>query len=332
MGTLVSVVLPVRDGGALLEQTLSAVSAQQLQQPSSVELIVCDSGSRDGSVALARRHGAEVIEIAPEQFSHGGTRNLLMEGSQGDHVAFVTQDATPSDSRWLQRLLNGFSLADDVGLAYGPYRPRPDASPMVARELTQWFRSISPTGSPRIDRLDASQRDLPARELLGAPGFFTDANGCIARAAWEQVPFRDVAYAEDQALAIDMLRAGFAKVYVPDAAVIHSHEYSGWEWLRRSFDEARALREIYGWIEPLHPRTTTLNIWGRTGADWRWSRGESGRRPPATLLARSLAHHALRIAGSVLGARAERLPDAVAKRLSLEQRGGGVHHELPGGL
>ena len=43
-----------------------------------------------------------------------------------------------------------------------------------------------------------------------------------------------------------MLRAGYAKVYVPDAAVIHSHEYSPGEWLRRSFDEARAVAEVYG--------------------------------------------------------------------------------------
>ena len=54
--------------------------------------------------------------------------------------------------------------------------------------------------------------------------FFTDANGCVARDAWERVPFRGVAYAEDQLLARDMLAAGYVKVYRPDAAVIHSHD------------------------------------------------------------------------------------------------------------
>jgi rhamnosyltransferase len=312
-----TVAIPVRDGGAVFEQTLAAVRAQRVER--ALELLVCDSGSRDGSVAVARRFGAEVIEIAPERFSHGGTRNLLMESASGDHVAFLTQDAAPGDELWLARLLEGFALADDVGLVFGPYRPHADASPMVARELTEWFHGFSPDGRPRVDRLEPAERDLPARALLGPRGFFTDANGCVARAAWESVPFRPVPYAEDHVLAHDMLRAGYAKVYVPDAAVIHSHEYSGWGWLRRSFDEARALREVYGFVEPLAVTRTPLKVWGLVGADWRFARG-GAQPPPAALLARSTTYHAARVTGAVLGSRADRLAPAVARRLSLEGR------------
>ena len=319
MSGTVTVAIPVRDGAAVLGRTLAAVRGQRLE--ASVELLVCDSGSRDGSVAIARRHGAEVIEIAPERFSHGGTRNLLMERSCGSHVAFLTQDAEPADERWLERLLAGFDLADDVGLVFGPYRHRADASPMVARELDQWFASFAPDRAPRIDRLGPAERDLPARALLGPRGYFTDANGCVARSAWETVPFRPVGYAEDHVLAHDMLRAGYAKVYLPDAAVIHSHEYSAWNWLRRSFDEARALREVYGLVEPLEARRTALQVWGLVGADWRYvgAASTTARRPPS-LLARSAAHHALRVTGSLLGSRADRLPGALARRLSLERR------------
>ena len=49
-----------------------------------------------------------MIEIPRAQFSHGGTRNLLMERSAGDHVAFLTQDAVPADEEWLDRLLDAF--------------------------------------------------------------------------------------------------------------------------------------------------------------------------------------------------------------------------------
>ena len=320
MSGLVTVVIPILNGADVLEHTLDAVRAQHLEQDVSVELLVCDSGSRDGSVSIARSYGAEVIEIPSERFSHGGTRNLLMERSEGAHVAFLTQDAAPADDRWLARLLDGFSLADDIALVFGPYRPRPDASPMVARELTEWFRLFAPDGLPRIDRLEPSKRDEPASALLGRPGFFTDANGCVARAAWKTVPFTPVAYAEDHVLAHDMLRSGYAKAYVPDAAVIHSHDYSGGEWLRRSFDESRSLYHVYGYVEPLDPRQTALNIWGRVGADWRWVRAR-GERHRVTLLARSTYHHTLRTAGAVLGSRASRLPESLVRALSLERRG-----------
>ena len=93
---------------------------------------------------------------------------------------------------------------------FGPYRPRPDASLMVRRELDEWFGSLP-------DRRRAGPRSDGAPDVRRS--FFTDANGCLARAAWERVPFRAVAYAEDQLLARDMLAAGYAKVYRPDAAV-----------------------------------------------------------------------------------------------------------------
>lgn len=317
-----TVAVPVRDGGALLDELLVAVHDQR--DVADIEILVCDSGSTDGSPDLARAHGATVIEIASHEFGHGRTRNLLMQRSRGAHVAFLTQDALPADDRWLARLLDGFQMGADVGLTFGPYRPRDDASPMVARELTAWFHALSPSDEPRLDRLAPDERGTPARELLGPRGFFSDVNGCVARRAWEQVPFPEVAYAEDHALAHGMLRAGFAKVFVPGAAVIHSHDYSSWGWLRRSFDEARALYELYGWREPLDPRTAALNLWGRVGADWRWhaahTTGADGPSAGLALLTGSTLHHLARIAGTVLGGRAEHLPSALRRHLSREPR------------
>jgi glycosyltransferase involved in cell wall biosynthesis len=316
--TAVTVAIPTRNAGEIFEQTIAAVSRQRVES-ASVELLVCDSGSSDGTVEIARSHGASVIEIAPEQFSHGGTRNLLMERATGDYVAFLTQDSTPANELWLMRLLGGFSVATDVGLVFGPYRPRPEASLMVRRELTEWFASLAPDGPPRVDRLTSAEGDVSVRALLGPRGYFTDANGCVHRAAWERVRFRQVAYAEDHVLAHDMLRAGFAKVFVPDAAVIHSHDYSALDWLRRSFDEARALDEIYGFAEQRLLRRALLNAWGLVGADLRFAR-EHGIGPAWAVAAKSLPHHLARVTGTLLGGHAERLPDPLLKRLSLEQR------------
>jgi rhamnosyltransferase len=58
----------------VLDQTLAGVRAQRLDQSASIELIVCDSSSHDGSVSIARSYGADIIEIPVEQFSHGETR------------------------------------------------------------------------------------------------------------------------------------------------------------------------------------------------------------------------------------------------------------------
>ena len=168
-----TVAIPIRDGGELLRRTLEALAGQTVKH----ELLVCDSGSTDGSVAAVRAHGARVVEIAPSQFIHGRARNLLMTQAQGARVALLTQDSEPADEHWLERLLGGFDLAPDVGIVYGPYIPRPEASPAVRLELERWFRSLASDGYPRVDRLSEEERSprpiergLPGGELIGARG------------------------------------------------------------------------------------------------------------------------------------------------------------------
>ena len=299
MAEPVTVAIPVRNGGSLLREVLVAVRAQRLDRP--VELLVADSGSTDGSRDLAGRLGAELIDIPPGEFSHGATRNLLAERSCGSHVAFLTQDAVPADERWLARLLQGFRDGEDVGLVFGPYRARADASLMVRRELDEWFGSLPTAAERGLGHAPDVRRS-----------FFTDANGCLARAAWERVPFRPVAYAEDQLLARDMLAAGYAKVYRPDAAVIHSHQHSPLEQFRRSFDEWRGLREVRAIAVPPTPGAAVLGVQRAVRDDVALARAEGQRGAALLLTAGGLAAPSLTACGRRRAGLARRAPAAGA--------------------
>lgn len=300
---IVTVAIPVLNGGEALRATLAAVRGQSVE----AELVICDSGSTDGSPELASEEfGARVVRL--ESFTHGGARNLLMRESRGERVALLTQDAEPATNHWLERILE--AVTGDVAIAYGPYLPRPDADPATRAELEAWFGSLL----PGVERLAESERDsLPASALLGRRGFFTDANACVSRAAWTRVPFREqIPYAEDRALAVDMLRAGYGKAYVPQAAVLHSHNYGDVEYFRRCFDEWRGLREVYGWIESARPRHVLRQLRGELGVAYR-----SGGAPTLPAAAR---HHLVRLAGALLGSRADHLPPALRRACSLERR------------
>ena len=173
----------------------------------------------------------------------------------------------PADRGWLARLLAAFELADDVGAGLRALPAPPGASPMVRRELAMVGPS-RPLG-----------RDEPPASTT-AP-FFTDANGCVARRAWEEVPFREVAYAEDRMLARDMLSAGWAKAYHPAAAVVHSHDYPLRKLLRRSFDEGRGMLEVNGFRG--HPLTTwPLVVQRAVRDDAAMGRAEGAGRPRAS--------------------------------------------------
>ena len=301
MAGSVSVVIPVKDGDERLEEVLAAVRAQ-----GGVELIVIDSGSRDGSRSIARAAGAELIEIRPEEFGHGRTRNLGAERARGDLICFLTQDAVPEDG-WLEAYREAFALDERVGAAFGPHLPFPGStSPMIARELTEFFAGFAPDGRPVVHR-------------GGGLPFLSNVNACYARECWSEVRFPDVQYAEDQAFGRAMLEAGWAKVFHPRAAVRHAHDYGPVEFAKRYFDEYRGLRDATGHVERLRPADALRE----TVRDQRWLRDQGA---PATTrarwLPRSLLHHAGRRVGSAAGSRADRLPGGIQRLLSLEGRGG----------
>jgi glycosyltransferase involved in cell wall biosynthesis len=300
----VSVVIPVKDGERYLQELLEALAREGVE-----ETLVIDSGSRDRSVAIARAASVEVLEIAPEEFGHGRTRNLGAEQTSGELICFLTQDATPCPG-WLAAYREAFTLDDRVGAAYGPHLPRADTSPMIARELGEFFAGFSPDGRPVVQR-------------AGDPTFLSNVNACYARACWEEIRFREVDYSEDQAFGTDMLAAGWAKVYSPGAAVLHAHDYGPLEFMRRYFDEYRGLRESTGHVEPFSASDTARYVVRELAADRRWMT-ERGLSPTERLRwsARALTHHSSRRVFAAAGSRAERLPAPVRRQLSLERRDG----------
>lgn len=309
---IVSVVIPVKNGEEYLNEVFGALQRQEID--AEVEILIPDSGSVDRSVAIARAHDIRVMSIEPETFGHGRTRNLAFEKTRGEYVAFLTQDATPATDTWLAALVDGFSLADRVGAVYGPHLPRDHASPMIANELETFFASMSPGGQPIVQSADAADE-------ITRNSFLSNVNSCIRRACWEEIRFRDVPYAEDQAFGRDMLDHNWQKVFVPQAGVLHSHTYSSLEFARRYFDEYRGLRQVSGHVEPFSLKALAGSTRQQVAADrgYMRERGVAGASL-AAWSARSGLHHASRSVFSALGSRSASLPAPMRRFLSLEGR------------
>ncbi len=311
----VAVVVPVKDGARHLDELLAAVAREGAD-----ELLVIDSGSRDGSTEVARRAGADVLEIDPATFGHGRTRNLGAEATSADIVAFLTQDATPVEG-WRAALLEAFAADPDVGAVYGPHHPRPDTSPMIARELVEFFATFAPHGSdPRVFG-------------PGDPTFLSNVNAAYRRECWAELRFDDVPYSEDQAFGRALAaHRRWRKAYAPRAGVLHAHDYPPAEFMRRYFDEYRGLRETIGHVERFGVRTTVRDVRGLVAGDRRWMRERGfSRRAHARWATRSLLHHTGRKTFSALGSRGADLPAPVQRALSLEGRAD-ARAEQPTGL
>jgi glycosyltransferase involved in cell wall biosynthesis len=309
----VSAVVPVKDGARYLDEVLRALAREGVD-----EVIVVDSGSRDGSVAIARAAGATVHEIPSGEFGHGRTRNLAADLASGDVIAFLTQDATPVPG-WLAALREGFAISETVGVVFGPHLPRDDTSPMIARELTDFFATFaSPDAAPRVFG-------------EGEPTFLSNVNAAYRRDCLQALRFDDVDYSEDQAfgrtLAADRR---WRKVYHPRAAVLHAHDYGALEFMRRYFDEYRGLRDTIGHVEGFGVRSTLREVRSLVAADRRFMAERNlSPRERARWTARAAVHHAGRKVFSAAGSRAAALPVAAQRALSLERRETPASSPLP---
>jgi rhamnosyltransferase len=296
---MISVVIPVRDGGDDLESCLAGIVRQSLDEE--VEIVVVDSGSTDGSRAVAAGAGARVEAIPSTAFTHGRARNLGARLARGEILVFTSQDATPADERWLERLVAPLRRDERVAGVYGRQLPRPDAAPPE-----RYFLDFLYGPEPRRQRA-ATPAEISLRTTL-----FSNANSALRRTLWERFPFADdVIMSEDQEWSRRVLLAGYEVVYEPRAAVWHSHRYTLRSAFRRFFDSGVSSGRAYlagGASTPELRRAAREYALG----ELRWlCRSRQARWIPYAAV-----YELAKFAALQLGARHAALPLALNRRLS----------------
>ena len=296
---MISVVIPVKDGGTDLVRCLDAIGRQRIDEP--VEVVVIDSGSRDGSGERARSLGARVHTIAPEEFHHGRTRNLGARIASGETLVFTSQDAYAADELWLARLTAPLGRDDTIAGVYGRQLPHANATPPE-----QYFLDFLYGPDPRVQRLRNGD------ELTFHATLFSNVNSAMPRALWDAYPFaEDIVMSEDQEWSRRVLLAGLGLVYEPKAAVYHSHVYSVAGSMRRFFDSGVSAEHSY--VDGSASRAALRRAGARYATGelrWLWTTGRRRWIPYAAV------YEAAKFAGLQLGRRHRLLPIALKKRMS----------------
>jgi len=218
----ISIVVPTFNGAATLPALLESVSRQRVDRP--FEVVAVDSGSTDGSVQLLQKAGVRLLSIPAGTFNHGLTRNLAIEGSAGELIVLIVQDAVPASDTWLAALTRPFAEDPCLAGTFARQLARPDAGPLTREYLARWTAS---SNRPRTSAL-AGPAELDAMSPTARLDRCTFDNvcSCIRRAIWQQHPFRETPIGEDIEWAREVLLSGYRLAYVPEAAVVHSHERS----------------------------------------------------------------------------------------------------------
>lgn len=121
----VSVIIPTWNGEQWLEKLLTMLEQQTLVPD---EIIVVDSGSQDGTCDLVCRHNVRLVEIAQQDFDHGGTRTMAAGLAAGEILVYMTQDAVPASRDALELLVQPFKEDEKIAATYGRQLPNRGAT------------------------------------------------------------------------------------------------------------------------------------------------------------------------------------------------------------
>lgn len=260
----VSIIIPTKNGGKLLEKTLKAVFSQKTKY--SYEVICVDSGSKDETLDIIKEFDCKLYTIPPEEFGHGKTRNYGASKGTGEYIIFITQDAVPATDTWLENFIDAMKLDDDIVGGFGIHYPYEDCNLFDKRDLTIHFQGFGSDNTIYyLEDKERYDREEGYRHLLA---FFSDNNSCLKRAVWEQYPYDDVDFAEDQIWARKMIEMGYKKVYCPYAPVYHSHNYKVSSYAGRYFDEYRSLYKLHHYLIVNKWYRIIPNMYRHIKSDW----------------------------------------------------------------
>ena len=202
-------------------------------------MLLIDSESDDDTVKLARQASIEVVSIKRADFNHGATREMARKYVNADIVIFMTQDAIPSDSLLIERLIEPI-IKGDASFSYARQLPRAGAD--LFESFPRKFNY------PPASNL----RGIEDTEKYGVYTFFcSDSCAAYLNSALDEIGgFRPTLTNEDYFASARLLNKGHKVAYVAEATVIHSHAYSLVNEFKRYFDTGY-VRAENPWVQEI---------------------------------------------------------------------------------
>ena len=223
---LVTIVMRSKNDILYIARTFETILKQKFTD---FEILNFDSGSDDGTWEIIQKYNSsKAWRIDPDEYVPGKVLNQAVDKAQGRIIVFNNSDCIPLDEDWLGKLIEPLlsSEADKISAVFCNQIARPDAFALVRKDNMRAFGDGSVAAKWEH--------------------FFSLASSAVLRERLIEYPFRDdLQYSEDVDWVWRMKSLNLETVYVADAKVEHSHNYSLSELKKRFYNEGVAEAQIY---------------------------------------------------------------------------------------
>lgn len=217
-----SIVIRAYNEGKHIGRLLEGIRRQTLKD---VEIILVDSGSTDGTVAVAESFGARIVRIPSDEFTFGRSLNFGVRETKRELIVIASAHVYPVYPDWLESLLRPFD-DERVALTYGKQRGPEWAAYSEQQIFHQWYPDTATLNQPTA--------------------FCNNANAAIRKRLWEEHPYDETLTGlEDVSWGKWAQEQGYQIAYVPEAEIIHVHNETPHGVYNRYRREAMAFKRIY---------------------------------------------------------------------------------------
>lgn len=137
---LVSIVTITFNSERFLEQTFQSVMGQDYPN---IEYVIVDGGSTDGTVDIIKKHEDRIAKWVSEP--DDGISDAMNKGitmSTGEIIGMIHSDDYYADPTVIGRVVEGFSISDDIKLLYGV---QDYVHPETGEVYFSWGRKTDPS-------------------------------------------------------------------------------------------------------------------------------------------------------------------------------------------
>ena len=211
-----SVIVPAHNAAQTIEGCIEALLKQSVPREE-YEVIIVDDGSTDSTATRARSYGVRVL-TQPRR-GPAAARNLGASQAKGAILLFTDADCAPTRT-WIEEMTRPFADPEVVGVK-GTYltRQKELMARLVQIEYEEKYDRMA--RQERIDFVDTYSAGYRRDIFLANSGFDTTF---------------PTASVEDQELSFRLARKGYQMVFAPTARVVHRHDASLEEYVRRKFN------------------------------------------------------------------------------------------------
>ena len=249
---------------------------------------------------IERFSNASVHHLSRKEFDHGGTRKNAVALSDADCFVCMTDDAMPEDEFLIERLVRPI----EEGTAQAAY-----ARQCPGKKATAIERYSREFNYPNQSVLKSAE-DI---DKLGIKTYFC-SNVCAAydRKVYDELGgfVKHTIFNEDMIYAAGLINAGYKIAYVAEARVIHSHQYTNIQQLKRNFDLGVSHAQFPEIFDAVPPNKEGMKLVKGTAKYLK----KIGKRSKIIGLYVTSAYKYL---GYKLGKNYEHLPDGLVRRLSM---------------